>query len=129
MWGFISWFYLGNFWYDLSMKEEMDKDVIVPDITVKGLQDYIWKMNIERDFNTEDPSKKLVLLIEEVGELSKAVRKTVGLKFTETTERTELEEELADVQIVLLGLCGILGIDMVEAVSRKEEKNRDRKWK
>ena len=41
-------------------------------------------MNIDRGFNTEDASKKLVMLMEEVGELAKAIRKSVGLKFAET---------------------------------------------
>ena len=45
------------------------------------LQRYVRQMNIERDFNSEDASKKLVMLMEEVGELAKAVRKQVGLKF------------------------------------------------
>lgn len=106
----------------------MSKDPIPSDITLKRLQDYIWQMNIDRGFNTEDASKKLVMLIEEVGELAKAVRKTAGLKFTETTKQTELAEELADVQIVLLGLASLTGIDMRKAVAEKEAKNRQRKW-
>lgn len=85
-------------------------------------------MNIERKFNTEDAGKKLVMLMEEVGELAKAVRKTVGLKFTDTTKTTELKEELADVQIVLLGLASLLDIDMFDAVVEKEKKNRKRTW-
>jgi NTP pyrophosphatase (non-canonical NTP hydrolase) len=106
----------------------MSKDPIPSDITLKRLQDYIWQMNIDRSFNAEDASKKLVMLIEEVGELAKAVRKTAGLKFTETTKQTELAEELADVQIVLLGLASLTGIDMRKAVAEKEAKNRQRKW-
>lgn len=86
-------------------------------------------MNVERGFNTEDPSKKLVMLIEEVGELAKAVRKEAGMKFTDTTKKTELTEELGDVQIVLLGLASMLKVDMLEAVREKEKKNRERKWK
>lgn len=99
------------------------------DDSLKKLQEYIWQMNIERKFDTEDASKKLVMLTEEVGELAKAIRKTVGLKFTETTKRKNLKEELADVQIVLLGLASLLKIDMFNAVVEKEKKNRKRVWK
>lgn len=99
------------------------------DDSLRKLQQYIWQMNIDRGFNTEDPSKKLVMLMEEVGELAKAVRKTVGLKFTDTTKQTELAEELADVQIVLLGLASLVDIDMFDAVLAKERKNRKRTWK
>lgn len=86
-------------------------------------------MNKDRGFNTTDPSKKLVMLIEEVGELAKATRKIVGLKFTDTTSQTNVREELADVQIVLLSLASLLDVDMIEAVREKEEKNRKRSWK
>jgi NTP pyrophosphatase (non-canonical NTP hydrolase) len=99
------------------------------DDSLKELQKYIWQMNIDRGFDTEDPSKKLVMLTEEVGELAKAVRKIAGLKFTDTTRRTELEEELADVQIVLLGLASLLNVEMFDAVVAKERKNRKRDWK
>jgi NTP pyrophosphatase (non-canonical NTP hydrolase) len=97
--------------------------------SLKKLQAYIWQMNVERGFNTEDPSKKLVMLMEEVGELAKAVRKEAGLKFTDTTRLKDLHEELADVQIVLLGLSSMLDIDMFDAVLAKETKNRKRVWK
>lgn len=96
--------------------------------SLNGLQKYIWQMNVERGFNTEDAAKKMVMLMEEVGELAKAVRKQVGLKFTDTTRRTEVAEELADVQIVLLGLASLLGEDMYETVLAKERKNRARTW-
>jgi NTP pyrophosphatase (non-canonical NTP hydrolase) len=93
------------------------------------LQAYIWQMNLDRGFATEDPSKKLVMLMEEVGELAKAIRKISGMRFTETTRQTDIEEELADVQIVLLGLASMLKVDMHTAVAAKERKNRTRTWK
>jgi len=95
----------------------------------KGLQKYIWQMNVERGFDTENADKKLVMLMEETGELARAVRKAVGLKFTDTTRVTDLKEELADVQIVLMGLSSLLGIDLFDAVTEKEQKNRERTWK
>lgn len=98
------------------------------DDSLKKLQEYVWQMNIERGFNTEDASKKLVMLMEEVGELAKAVRMHVGLKFTDTTKQTDLAEELADVQIILLGLASVVGVEMTDAVRMKELKNRGRSW-
>ncbi len=99
------------------------------DDSLRKLQEYIWQINLERKFNTEDPSKKLLMLTEEVGELAKAVRKSVGVKFAESTKTKELTEEIADVQIVLLGLASMLGIDVFRAVVDKETKNRKRSWK
>lgn len=83
---------------------------------------------MERGFNN-DLSKEFVMLTEEVGELAKAIRKEVGMKFTSTTRKTEVAEELADVQIVLLGLANMLGVDMFDAVVAKEKHNRTRTWK
>lgn len=108
--------------------KQSKSELISRNITYKELQDYVWQINKERGFDITDPSKKLVLLMEEIGELAKAVRKTVGMKFTNTTRQTDIEEELADVQIVLLGLAGVLGVDMQQAVASKEEKNRKRTW-
>ncbi len=107
----------------------MNSDPIPKDITLKDLQKYIWQMNIERGFNTKDPSKKLVILVEEVGELAKAIRKRAGLKFTGTTQQTELSDEIADVFIVLLGLASMTDVDMQQAVAEKEAKNRKRQWR
>lgn len=97
--------------------------------SLQKLQQYIWAMNKQRGFNTTDSSKKLVMLMEEVGELAKAIRKDAGLKFTSTTAQTDVREELADVQIVLLGIASMMGVDMFEAVTEKEAKNRKRTWK
>ncbi len=97
--------------------------------SLRTLQQYVWQMNKDRGFNITDPSKKLVVLMEEVGELAKATRKIAGLKFTDTTSQTNIKEELADVQIVLLGLASMLDVDMLDAVREKEKKNRERVWK
>jgi len=97
--------------------------------SLKELQDYIWQMNIERGFSQEAPSEKLLMVMEEVGELAKAIRQHIGMKFSDTTKKAELEEELADVQILLLGLASLTQVDMFEAVRAKEAKNNLRIWK
>lgn len=107
----------------------MSSDEITEDITLKDLQKYIKQMIRDRGFGGENVSNQLILLVEEVGELAKAIRKEAGMKFSETTKRTELEEELADVQIVLLVLASKLGIDMRAAVAAKEMKNSERVWR
>lgn len=71
----------------------------------------------------------MLMLTEEVGELAKAVRRTVGLKFTDTTKQTDLAEEIADVLIVLLGLSSLVEVDAYQAFLAKETKNRKRTWR
>ena len=97
--------------------------------SLQEIQKYIWQKNIDRGFSEEAPEKKLVMLMEESGELAKAIRQTIGMGFSETTTMTDIKEELADVQIILLGLASTMNIDMLEAVRQKEAKNSKRSWK
>lgn len=96
--------------------------------SLQKIQEYIWQMNKDRGFSSEPPERKLLMLMEESGELAKAIRQAIGMGFSETTKMTDIKEELADVQIILLGLASTLGIDMLEAVRDKEAKNAQRKW-
>jgi len=45
------------------------------DPTLKDLQDYVRRLEAERNFDKEDVLQKCLLLGEEVGELYKAIRK------------------------------------------------------
>ncbi len=96
--------------------------------SLQEIQKYIWQKNIDRGFSEEPPEKKLVMLMEESGELAKAIRQAIGMGFSETTTMTDIKEELADVQIILLGLASTMNVDMLEAIREKEEKNSRRNW-
>jgi NTP pyrophosphatase (non-canonical NTP hydrolase) len=95
--------------------------------SLKTIQDYVRQMHKERGF-VADPSKELLMLTEEVGELAKAIRKHAGMKFSETTRQTEAAEEVADVFIVLLALASLMDIDVHTAFLAKETKNQGRVW-
>ncbi len=101
----------------------------IEDFTLKELQAYVQEKAVERGFELKDHSKKLVMLMEEVGELAKAIRTIAGIKFSDSTEKKEVADELADVQIVLLGVAQMCEIDMAQAVANKELKNETRTWK
>lgn len=99
--------------------------------SVAALQRYIHDMVVRRGFDKETPRDVLLLMVEEVGELAKAVRKYLGLKSDE--ERKErypaLEGELADVFIYLLDLANLLDISLFHALHKKEQENEKRLWK
>lgn len=95
---------------------------------LKQLQTYIWQKNIERGFSEESAERKMLMLTEEVGELAKAIRKHIGMGFSETTSKSEAAEELADVLIITLGLASTINVDMYDALVNKEAKNAKRKW-
>ena len=114
---------LGLVWLVYNFGMEISSET-----TLKELQEYIAQVCVERGFDMDSPSNKMVMLMEEVGELAKAVRKNIGMKFDKTTSRKDVAEEMADVLIVLVGLASILKIDLAEALENKEVKNRERNW-
>ncbi len=98
--------------------------------SVAILQRYIHEMVVRRGFDKESPRDVLLLMVEEVGELAKALRKYIGLKSDQ--ERKDrypaLEGELADVFIYLLDLSNLLEISLFHALHEKEQENEKRSW-
>lgn len=99
-----------------------------PNATLQELQAYVKAVTVERGFDSNTIAQRFMMLIEEVGELARAARKSAGITFAADTHRAELEHEAADVFILLLGLCDMLGIDLAHAFQTKEAINRKRKW-
>ena len=98
--------------------------------SVVVLQQYIHDMVVRRGFDKETPRDVLLLMVEEVGELAKAVRKYSGLKSDEERKGRypALEGELADVFIYLLDLANLLDISLFRALHEKEQENEKRSW-
>ena len=98
--------------------------------SIAVLQRYIHEMVMRRGFDKEKPRDILLLLVEEVGELAKALRKYLGLKTDQNKQEryTELESELADVFIYLLDLANLLETSLFHALREKEQENEKRSW-
>ena len=99
--------------------------------SINEIQSYIKKVMEVRGFNKEKSSDKILLLVEEVGELAKAIRKNekkLGIDKTKEYNYSSIESEIADVFIVLLSICDILNIDLLKAFLNKEEENIKRIW-
>ena len=99
--------------------------------SVNEIQTYIKKIIEIRGFNKEKASEKILLLVEEVGELAKAIRKTenkLGIDKSKEYNYSSIESEIADVFIVLLSICDVLNIDLFKAFLDKEEENNKRTW-
>ncbi|MFA6492259.1 MAG: MazG nucleotide pyrophosphohydrolase domain-containing protein [Candidatus Babeliales bacterium] len=101
-----------------------------PSISLDELQAYIHAVIKQRGFGNESAQDLMLLMVEEVGELAKALRKLVGLKIDQqkAASYTSVEEEVADVFIYLLDLCNVLNIDLFTALKNKELKNEQRFW-
>ena len=99
--------------------------------SINEIQSYIKKVMEVRGFNKEKSSDKILLLVEEVGELAKAIRKNennLGIDKTKEYNYSSIESEIADVFIVLLSICDILNMDLLKVFLEKEQENIKRTW-
>lgn len=94
--------------------------------TLQDLQLHIQQLVIERGYDKETVPEVFTLLVEEVGELAKAIRKANGQKTGKHSRQHNVEEEAADVFWLLLDICNRLGIDLESAFRAKEEINKQR---
>ena len=100
--------------------------------TVDDVQEYIKKVITLRGFSNQRVQDKMLLLLEETGELAKAIRKTLSeasIDYSKIENYTNIEEEIADVFIVLTSICNELNINLFDAIINKEKNNVEREWK
>lgn len=90
------------------------------EISIKKLQDFIKS----KDFNPDMKHGYFLKLIEEVGELSEAIRKDLRLK--DGNIKGTVEEELYDVLYYILALANIYDINLEECIQLKERINKER---
>ena len=100
----------------------MAKKIQLKKGTVKHLQEYVAAKIKERGFTDETVHERMLLLMEEVGELAKACRKITGMNVDVKRKITlEVGEEVADV-INLIFAVGIeLGLDIEKEFINKEK--------
>lgn len=97
-----------------------------PGAGLGALQNYYARVATKRGWDSESPRDTLLLMMEEIGELSHAIRKDEGLRRDEPFRQTMVGSELADVQLYLVHLANVMGIDLAEMVTAKERSNAER---
>lgn len=100
--------------------------------TLQEVQRYIKEVIRIRGFANQEIEKTMLLLLEEVGELAKSIRKnatSMSIDKTKLSHYDTIESEVADVFIVLNSVCNKLNIDLYQALKDKEEENMKREWK
>lgn len=90
------------------------------EISINKLQEFIKS----KDFNPDLKHGYFLKLIEEVGELSEAIRKDLRLK--DGNIKGTVEEELYDVLYYILALANIYDINLEESIQLKERINKER---
>ena len=84
-----------------------------------------------RGFSNETIQETMLQLLEEAGELAKAVRHTATNMVIDADKMLShgtVESEVADVFVVLLTVCSKLNINLFNALYEKEKKNCNRNW-
>lgn len=99
--------------------------------TLEHLQQYISDIVVRRGFDKESTKDMFLLMVEEIGELAKAIRKYTGLKIDARNKDKYLDvkQELADIFIYLLDLSNSCNIDLFAAFYNKEKMNEKRIWR
>ncbi len=95
------------------------------------IQDYIKEVIDIRGFERQSLEQAVMLLIEEVGELAKAIRKektNMSIDKEKLGNYDTVENEIADVFIVLNSICNILNVNLYDAFYAKEKINIKRVW-
>ena len=100
--------------------------------TLQEVQQYIKDVIEIRGFANQEIEKTMLLLLEEVGELAKSIRKNatdMEIDNNKANHYDTIESEVADVFIVLSSVCNKLDIDLYKALKDKEQENINRIWK
>jgi NTP pyrophosphatase (non-canonical NTP hydrolase) len=108
----------------------MDNITTLKPGTIKRLQEYVSKKIKERGFEDESVHERLVLLMEEVGELAKACRKISGMNVDSARDtKYKVGEEITDVLNMLFAVGIRLEIDIESEFFNKERKIDQRTYK
>lgn len=109
----------------------MSKLNLKPDPTLADIQQYVIDMEKERGFTESAIVDQTLLLVEEIGELCKVIRKSHTTLGIDVNKKYDFDTagEVADVLIMLCAVANRLGVDIEKALREKEEQNKKRTWK
>lgn len=97
--------------------------------TLYELQKYVTEAEIRKGHIGDDIKTKCFLLMEEIGEMVKAVRIFLGMKIHTKTEKFNLEDELADVLFYVIAIANRAGVDLTRALLNKIAKDESKVYK
>jgi NTP pyrophosphatase (non-canonical NTP hydrolase) len=96
--------------------------VNVPKPAIRRFQNYYRKVAVQRGYERESAQNCLLLMVEEVGELARGLRRDQKLTRHHASNSESLKE-LADVFIYVIHMANILDADLGEVVREKETAN------
>lgn len=106
-----------------------DYPVLADQPTLAELQAFVADVGEYRGFDKETLQEEFTMLVEEVGELAKALRKHHGTTVATDSKVGQPAHEVADIFWMLLCVCNRLGIDLETALRAKNDMNKQRVWR
>ena len=113
----------------------MDQEYLLSKISESSsltqVQDYVKAVMELYGFDTQPIQDTMLLLLEETGELAKAIRKSatnMSIDVDKLQNYDTVESELADVFFVLLAVCGQMNVNLFDAFKEKSKENCNRTW-
>ncbi|MDR1692558.1 MAG: hypothetical protein LBR72_04305 [Oscillospiraceae bacterium] len=106
-------------------------DALTERSSLTEIQTYVQKVVELRGFAGQPVSETMLLLLEETGELAKAIRKSatrMSVDPDKLSRYDSVESEAADVFFVLAAVCNQMGISLFDALKEKEAQNAKRNW-
>jgi NTP pyrophosphatase (non-canonical NTP hydrolase) len=93
---------------------------------LRAFQHYYRQAAMRRGYNDTDAKQCLLLMVEEVGELARELRRNEGItRHTADSGASDISE-LADVFLYVVHMANLLNIDLASIVGSKEAINHSR---
>ncbi|MBS3146215.1 hypothetical protein J4471_00800 [Candidatus Woesearchaeota archaeon] len=91
-----------------------------------NLQKEIYQNKVNRNFNTTDVGKEIILMTEELGELAKAYKKSDKKDAKNINNKEDIIDAVGDIMVYCLGLCEMLDVNSEEVLKNIVENTKDR---
>ncbi len=87
-------------------------------MSLNDLQKKIFNNKVNRDFNTTDIGKEIILMTEELGELARAYKDSDKKSAKDISNKEEIIDAIGDLMVYCLGLCAMLGVSSEEILDK-----------
>ncbi len=95
-------------------------------IDLLKLQRSIYQNKVDRNFNVSDVGKEIVLMVEELGELANAYKRSDKRPAPDISEKADIVDAVGDLMIYCLGLCEMLQVNSEKVLENINAHNKTR---
>ncbi len=98
----------------------------IPKPALAAFQNYYRRVALQRGYKSESPKDCLLLMVEEVGELAREIRRQERLVRHGPSSQSSESRELADIFLYVVHMANVLDVDLSKIVQEKELVNLQR---